>query len=244
MEDRRFDALTRTLAEGRSRRHLLKGLLGLGLSAVGVRSFDNASAARRPAPTPKPVSCPGEQTWDSSQCICPAGKVNCGADCCTPGVSECCDGACCFGNCYAEELCCPTGTIFCNGSCIEGACCTDADCGEGIVCDPESHTCGTACVPDCEGKFCGDDGCGGRCGTCLETAGCGEDSTCHQCTGCGVGELCGSNCGYICVGASALCLSIDPADYGDNCETHADCPADRYCGQGCERGWCLPRCDA
>lgn len=38
-----------------------------------------------------------------------------------------------------------------------------------VCCDTSDHVCdgaGHCCLPDCEGKECGDDGCGGSCGTC------------------------------------------------------------------------------
>ena len=35
-----------------------------------------------------------------------------------------------------------------------------------------------ACVPDCTGRFCGDDGCGGSCGNCLANQTCRSSGTC------------------------------------------------------------------
>ena len=63
MDDRRFDSLTRALAQGTSRRTLIKGLLGLGgIAAAGVvvRNEGPAEAAVRRTPTPTPVRCPGQ----------------------------------------------------------------------------------------------------------------------------------------------------------------------------------------
>ena len=58
--------------------------------------------------------------------------------------------------------------------------------------------CVAGCVPDCEGKDCGNDGCGGSCGTCEEGAGCQAG----QCVGCApscLGRLCGDDgCGGSC----------------------------------------------
>ncbi len=60
------------------------------------------------------------------------------------------------------------------------------------------------CLPQCDGQQCGDDGCGGSCGTCFTSGGglapelCLEDGTCciQQCEGmlCG-GDGCGGSCG-------------------------------------------------
>lgn len=158
MDDRRFDTIVKALAEGHSRRAVLKGLLGLsGAAIVGSAVERNAAeAARRPAPTPAPRTCPGKQTWNGTACVCQvppaAGTQKCGPDCCNPsGVgaasSECCDNACCFGTCYGDELCCPTnppaggGTPthkVCGGVCVDlrldDACCDDSDCSDADSC--------------------------------------------------------------------------------------------------------------
>lgn len=191
MDDQRFDALVRGLAQAGSRRQVLRGLLGLGVIAA-VPAVQSAGAARRPEPTPKPVKCPGQQILVSGACVCPAGKAKCGPDCC-PAGAECCDNACCYGTCYGEELCCPTGSIVCNGRCHAWECCDDGDCAANSICDPDTHTC--QCLPDCTGKKCGDDGCGGSCGTCPSGQVCSNgrcavcpagtmlcaDGECHQC---------------------------------------------------------------
>jgi hypothetical protein len=160
-----FDRLTRGLATGASRRSVLKGLLGLGGVAVSV---DRAEAARRPTPTPKPPSCPGQQHWEDGACVCPDGSDKCGPACCPTGQAECCDNACCYGECYGEELCCPTGSTVCDGVCLDSdQCCSDADCTAlddpgicqigrcvGGVC-LEGYTCFGQEAPRC----CGDNTC-------------------------------------------------------------------------------------
>ena len=61
-----------------------------------------------------------------------------------------------------------------------------------------------ACIPDCDGKDCGDDGCGGSCGTCeagltCNASGqCVEEDVCDPVANC-VGKNCGDDgCGGIC----------------------------------------------
>jgi hypothetical protein len=77
-----------------------------GVSALDMsRSVADVQAARRPTPTPKPKSCPGDQIPINGQCVCnpeldPARPIKCGSDCC-PTLAECCDGACC----YAPNVC-------------------------------------------------------------------------------------------------------------------------------------------
>jgi len=54
-----------------------------------------------------------------------------------------------------------------NGFCDAGKVCVDGECRGDITCEPE-----------CEGKECGSDGCGGSCGTCSEDFICSEENTC------------------------------------------------------------------
>jgi hypothetical protein len=63
VDDRRFDSLAKSLSAGKSRRSVLKGLLGLGGTAVvsGTLVERETEAARRPTPTSTPVKCPGNQ---------------------------------------------------------------------------------------------------------------------------------------------------------------------------------------
>ena len=169
MDDRRFDALTRSLAMTGSRRWLL----GLALSATGVaagnavRSSSDAQAARRPTPTQAPIHCPNGWMWNGNTCVCIAGEP-CGPDCCTAG-GECCDNACCYGRCLAEEQCCipqcdvracgnddgcdgvcdcPPGLLRIAGFC--GTTCTSSiDCLCGVDCysTPGGSVCGAPAIP-------------------------------------------------------------------------------------------------
>ena len=49
-------------------------------------------------------------------------------------------------------------------------------CNPGMICI--NGIC-SGCTPDCENKQCGDDGCGGSCGSCKEGEYCGSDYVCH-----------------------------------------------------------------
>lgn len=80
--------------------------------------------------------------------------------------------------------------VFCgqNGTCVDGKC----QCATGYG----GSYCQT-CFPRCTGKECGDDGCGGSCGSC--TGGACNNGTCGcapQCSGkqCG-NDGCGGSCG-------------------------------------------------
>jgi len=106
----------------------------------------------------------------------------------------------------------------------------------------------TQCVPVCDGKYCGDDGCGGVCGTCAgadvcnEPTGrcvapgstcvgscrgkkCGDDGCGASCGTCGVGSMCAVTEG-VCVGLSG-CDHMKPV-----CEQH--CGKGKYCGTDCQ----------
>lgn len=215
MDDRWFDIVVRSMASATNRRQLLRGLLGIvGLSSAAPLA--GADAAVRRTPTPKPVTCPGQQAWNGTTCVCPSGKSKCGPACCTPGVSVCCDNACCTGTCYGEELCCPTGSIICDGQCRNWQCCTSRDCPSGSVCNPETHTCQR--LPSCAGKTCGSDGCGGSCGSCP------EGQTCDS-------RVCRCTTGFLCTdGACHACCS------------NADCPSGSLCDAATHTCGCAPDC--
>jgi len=102
-----------------------------------------------------------------------------------------------------------------------------------------------ACLPSCENKECGDDGCGGQCGVCVicgeeepdmcapdgicPTAFCCPDCTDKQCGDDGCGGACG-----VC-GPPASCIE-------NHCICEPDC-AGKQCGSdncGGECGQCLP----
>lgn len=91
---------------------------------------------------------------------------------------------CCVGDCTAKEC----GTDGCWGEC--GECGANELCSEGSCeCIPDSATCGEMCCSlgqvcfenaccegDCDGKECGDDGCGVKCGECDDKLDCTNDS--------------------------------------------------------------------
>jgi hypothetical protein len=235
MDDRQFDRLTRAFAGAVSRRAAVKALLGLGGATLFSSSAVSTSeAARRPAVTPTVVpKCPGQQTWNGSACVCPAGHAICGPDCCPDGLAACCDSACCYGTCYGEELCCPSGQIVCNGVCLApGVCCTNADCGLNQVCVDGS--CLGACIPD------GEEGCtvdGDCCSTICQSGRCAAtvSGTCTEAIDICAGDAptCGSGCrcaltddgGIYCIGNQTCAGSCEQCPEGTVCDINQSCCA-------------------
>ena len=191
---------------------------------------------------------------------------------CTQG-DVCSDGACVPGQAIScDDLDACTGD-FCDP--VEGCqnipvpqpdCCnTVADCDDGDECTDdacEDNTCAHApvispecCLPDCDGKECGPDGCGDVCGVCLEgycDAGlcytvcvpecsglsCGPDGCGGSCGACGPGFSCGET--GQCEPCEPLC---DPtAECGlDGCAGVCDiCPGGETCTPA---GGCVSACD-
>lgn len=143
MDSQRFDALTRSLARGTTRRGLLKGVGG-GLAAVlGLtRRPAAAGQAKRPLchatgdpANPWVVIEVAEPAWKAHFAHGDTPYVNCGtaADCPlpTPGTCEgaptCTDGACGFAPVAA------TANILCRES--------DDECHDHAYCDGLSTTC-------------------------------------------------------------------------------------------------------
>lgn len=102
---------------------------------------------------------------------------------------------------------------------------------------------GDACVPDCVGRECGNDGCGGQCGACSDTSSCwygGRCLTLTKCNACGNcgGETCASNdcacagdaggCGASCADGTCFASTNGEADY--------TCAAGKTCEFGCRGG--------
>ena len=109
---------------------------------------------------------------------------------------------------------------------------TDISGGRGDAVTPPKEDVAAPCVPSCEGKQCGDDGCGGFCGECTEHSGayCAADGTCSCRTDC-KGKECGDDgCG----GSCGRCKSGERCERG-RCRTvcQRDCRSKECGGDGC-----------
>jgi hypothetical protein len=160
---------------------------------------------------------------------------------CTPQCSgkQCgsdgCGGSC--GTCATGQICSPTGQ--CGGGCAHPICSTGTKLASGCdpcvtnICGSDSFCCSTSwdstcvgevasicnidcsCTPQCSGKQCGSDGCGGSCGTCASGQTCNASG---QCTGGCTPQCSGKQCGSDgCGGSCGTCGS------GQTCSASGQC---------------------
>ena len=193
------------------------------------------------------------------------GDDGCGGSCgeCEGPKMQCVEGECqVVCDCLSDADCTPAGVLdLCNGMLVCGLttpCMCEFDpesvvnCPVGQVCIPSTGEC---CTPDCDGKECGDDGCGGSCGACAEGLVCNGLGQCNALLPGGCCED-DSDCPepdagptYLCVGKGAGELDFgvckpehDPArcwDDGD-CGPSFKCHGASVCG--CQ-GECDPEFD-
>ena len=193
------------------------------------------------------VDCNDRDCWCSQECGLGA------AGCCFYAVRTWCENGellteSCWDKQYPQNICGWAGDGYACG---------------GAGADPSgSHpsACPGDCVPDCNGRECGLDGCHGLCGVCppAETCNggqcecipdcfgkeCGNDGCGGSCGDCEAGEECQDN---ECVPAPNECGSI--TDVGcccgqslkycnaSNSVTTVDCAADPSCGWDADHNW-------
>ncbi len=207
----------------------------------------------------------GDDGCGGSCGACAEGEVCTAAGACFEVPASCGDGTCAEADGETCETCpADCGACCGDGACTEaqgencGTCPADCGCPEGEACGG-GGVCEPACVPDCDGRACGADGCGGSCGECPEGEVCGGDGACapppDSCGdgACDAGEDC-ANCAADCAcEAGQDCtngMCVDAPRCGDGaCDPGEDCgscAADCACeaGQDCTDGMCVdaPRC--
>lgn len=140
--------------------------------------------------------CDGMCAWDASDCggtgstdeypiACNGSQTPSGTDCGIYDDLGCCDDLgrvvyCQDGALYCID--CKTNLPSCGWSADNGY----YDCGTDGLPGTAPMTCGggSSCTPSCTGKVCGDDGCGGTCGSCLAGQACQN----YQCVTTATGE--------------------------------------------------------
>jgi len=150
-----------------------------------------------------------------------------------------CDDA----NPCTEDLC------FVGQGCSNDPVLNGTPCGNGLIC--MDGVCISGCVPDCDGKSCGDNGCGGSCGTCDDANPCTDDlcldggACSHPAInpgqGCVVPGICSGICqAGICTEAAVeLCNGQD-----DDCDNQVDEGDICQPGWSCVDGECVEECSA
>ena len=134
--------------------------------------------------------------------------------------------------------------ITVTGAIVTIACETNEDCNDGDACttdfcDPALGCVHTPipdciCVPDCANRECGDDGCGGSCGTCPDDGlFCTGDPVCTN----GKCAFTGDPCNVV---SPVCCEALDACV--SECCSDEDCPDDFYCNgeESCQDGVCMP----
>ncbi len=249
MDPHRFDALTRSLARSRSRRHLARMAGAALLSALGLDGLQSGADARV-------CRIVGERCDDRLLCcgpghVCVRGRCACGA-----GYTDC-GGGCVdlstdTANCGACGNVCDQGTACCNGICCRNdydVCCggectdleySDVNCGGcGQECPAGLRCCGSRCrdLTDDDARCggCSHD-CATRGGTCEN-----ERCSCPPEYACGSAKRCGQPpdtacckdgdcrsaycCSASCDAVSGLCSPCE----GGFCEDASDCCQDLPC---------------
>jgi len=193
---------------------------------------------------------------------CPAGKT------CQNGA--CVDGPAGCGS-ITYEGCCEGETLkFCENGQLKQFDCTQApkcgwqsqgkfyDCSTQGTADPSGKNpmpCTGTCTPNCTGKACGGDGCGGQCGTCPQGQAC-QNGQCVGCQPSCTGKACGDDgCGGLCGSCPAgqtcqngQCVGCQPNCTGKTCGDDGcggscgTCPAGQVCKVGQCVGGCTPDC--
>jgi hypothetical protein len=167
---------------------------------------------------------------------------------CTPNCAgkECGpDG--CGGFCGTMGGGCPAAETCSNGQCL-----TSATCGDGLCNGTEtSLTCpgDCECIPNCAGKDCGPDGCGGSCGGCSLGFACTEAGTCVPGTACFSDADCNDSdqcttdycVARVCAHVAVECDDGDGCTV-DTCNASSGCVHRLDCGEGrtCQEQMCVP----
>ena len=160
-------------------------------------------------------SCTGGETCNTSTGVC---QTTCVPDCDDKcgGASDGCGGKC-NDECDSGKVCQSQTCVPCGGN--EQPCCDGDSCNSGYKC--QSGACTTDCTADCTGKECGDDGCGGNCGTC-------DNAPAPEC-----------------INENTLRIYIVPGECDDKGKCSYDY-SDQTCGYECDNGVCTdcePDCD-
>lgn len=195
MEDHRFEELTRGMATARSRRDVVKALVGALFAGGAVASREAGALAQTP--------CADDSACAEGE-ICCAGFCH-AIECCTDDPdpnARCPEGTSCFEG-YCDPIGAETGSCSSDADCPEGEICCAAFCRPIACCiddrDPNTRCpVGTACFE----------------GVCDPIEG---PPTCTSDDECGEGEICCAG------GCLAIECCIDDADPNARCPEGTSC---------------------
>jgi hypothetical protein len=189
-------------------------------------------------------TCPANFTCTAGQCnqVCVPSCL--GKECGSDGCGGLCGQCVAPGTCSDAGLCSKKGSCFgvCDHSFSDWGCFCDEQCiGYGDCCADICESCPLLshcdpCTPDCSGRECGSNGCGGSCGPCPEGETCSDAGLCQgppPLTTCNGVLLCKADCAAndnLCLGAcDDRATQTAAAAYGafKTC-TDAACPACGY----------------
>lgn len=197
-----------------------------------------------------PIGCPGANQHREGQiCVCNTGWYNCDGN----ASNGCESNSACLPSCQAHQhlsgssCICDSGWYDCDGVSSNGC---------------ESNSSCSSCTPNCLGRQCGDDGCGGSCGTCPsgETcfaptgkckANCTPNCPAMYCGSDGCGGFCNCASGQVCSSNDLCCtfslsscfcgvLSSAQTRCGNNC---CDDTTEKCCRYDITRPVCIPKND-
>ena len=144
-------------------------LVSCGAGEYCLESNNSASCAAQVC-APGVSFCQGAEVW---QCNAEGSASDAIQDCAAIGQT-CMDASCIATNCTPNTAYCDgQSVVACDATglstqtvetCFAGTICVES--GDTAECQSES------CTPDCNQKTCGDDGCGGICGTCIPGQSC------------------------------------------------------------------------
>ncbi len=248
--------------------------------------YDCATAPSADPTGVNPITCPSS-TGGSCMGNCGSSGDGCYCDTLCFSLGDCCSDICTYcgtdypSNCGTAVECTGTEAWIGDGMCDSvnnnagctwdgGDCCQTSnescgtsagfpcDCQDPEACENNPANC-SGCVPDCDGKECGADGCGSTCGDCAVgktcdlnlfvcISGCTPDCTGKECGADGCGATCGEcQPGETCDLNNFICVAeCEPACEGLDCGsdgcggTCGTCVGDEVCDGGtCTVGECV-----
>lgn len=196
-------------------------VLGFGGFVAGCGSSSSKSSSDAEVVQKADANVPDLGSWDPEQvpsyCLDKAS--------CPPGAGPFCEGEKGWKRCTMDEDGC---WVWASAACADGETCQDGLCKQ--------------CLPDCQGKTCGSDGCGSNCGQCESPDVCCAGYFCGKCVANCQGKVCGHDGAG---GTCGECAQEQVCDRGQCRSAGQGLCSDWFGCQGfCEpwNDWCWDQC--